>query len=91
MLHIGVSAWYIALNPMLFSLWAVSASLNFPVADLASKQSNPTRDFFILQQPKHPGLVHMFTIQQPGGFWLHMGVVCVPLVVMLQDLQIEVL
>ena len=76
---------------MLFSLWAVLAKSNFSVADLASKQSTQRAIFFILQQPKHPGLVLMFTIQQPGGFWLHMGVVCVPLVVMLQDLQIEVL
>ena len=46
MLHIGVSAWYIALNRMLFSLWAVSASSNFSVADLASKQSTQ-RAFFL--------------------------------------------
>ena len=92
MLHTDVSAWYIALNRMLFSLWAVSASSNFSVADLASKQSTQ-RAVFILQQPKHPDLVLMCIMQQPGGFWLHVGVVYAPLVVvvMLQDLQIEVL
>ena len=34
-----VLAWYVALNRMLFSIWAVSASSNFSVANLATKQS----------------------------------------------------
>jgi hypothetical protein len=66
------------------------ASSNFPVADFASKQSTQRALFFCVQQPKHPGLVLMSIMQQPGGFWLHVDVVCVQLVVMLQDLQIEV-
>jgi hypothetical protein len=53
---------------MLFSLWAVSASSNFPVADFASKQSTQRAFFFILQQLKHPGVVLTSIMQQPGGF-----------------------
>jgi hypothetical protein len=55
--HWCVCVAYIALNLMLFSLWAVSASSNFFV-DLASKQSTQRVSFFIiLQQPKHRGVV----------------------------------
>ena len=47
MLHTGVSTWYIALNRMLFSFWAVSATSNFFVADLASKQSTQRAILFL--------------------------------------------
>ena len=37
--HTRAFEWNIALNRIVFSLWAVSAKSNFSVADLASKQS----------------------------------------------------
>ena len=38
-LHTRAFEWNMALNRIVFSLWAVSAKSNFSVADVASKQS----------------------------------------------------
>ena len=68
MLHIGVSAWYIALNRMLFSLWAVSASSNFSVADLASKQSTQRAIFLFCSNLSTRGWLLCASCNSPVGF-----------------------
>ena len=96
MLHTGhecVCVVYRAESYAIFILECVGF-VKLSVADsVSSKQSTQraTRDFFILQQPKHPGRVS--NVIDATARWLldlHVGVVCATLVIMLQDLQIEV-
>ena len=48
-----------------------------------TKQSSQ-RAYFYFHSPLYtPGLVLLCMVQQHGGFWLHMGVVCGPLMLML--------
>jgi hypothetical protein len=90
-----VFEWNVALNHIVFSPWAMSAKSNFSVddsdSDLAKKQSTQRSIFYFAatQASGFGSYVHHAT---SGGFWLHVGVVCGPLVlvlIMLKNLQVQ--
>ena len=74
--------WNIALIRILFSLSAVSAASNISVSNLASRQSTQ-RAFFCFVCDLSTGVGYLYMMKQPGGVWVHMGVVCGLLVLML--------